>query len=208
MYNVINIFLVGMSISFAGALPLGNLNVTATQIAATESRKQAWYFAIGAASVEIVYVRLSLAGLRQLVLNSQWFLALQWLAVVVFLVLGIASVRAARSTSVQQPVVLRQGMHRFFLGTIMSALNPAQFPFWIGWSSYLITKKILSPGDISFNWFTAGIGTGTIAALGLFIVAGSKLIRRYQWGERVLQWVMAAVFLVSAGVQAYRLVWD
>lgn len=205
-FNTVHIFFIGMGISFLGALPLGNLNVSATQIAVSESTKKAWWFALGVALVEIIYVRLSLQGLRYLVLNSQWFLLLQWMAVAVFLLLGIVSIRAALQQKEQKPVLLRQGMHRFLLGALMSALNPAQFPFWIVWSSSLITQKILNTSSSDFNWYTTGIGCGTLLALGLFITAGSYLIKRRKWGERALQWVLAAVFLLSAGIQAWRLV--
>lgn len=196
-----------MGISFLGALPLGNLNVSATQIAVSESHKKAWWFALGVALIEIVYVRLSLQGLRYLVLNSHWFLLLQWMAVAVFLLLGIVSIRAALQQRDQKPVLLRQGMHRFFLGALMSALNPAQFPFWIVWSSSLISEHVLNTTTASFNWYTAGIGCGTLLALGLFITAGSHLIKRRKWGERALQWILAVVFLLSAGIQAWRLVY-
>ncbi len=205
-YSAVHIFFVGLGISFLGALPLGNLNVSATQIAVSESNKKAWYFALAVALIEILYVRLSLQGLRYLV-DSPWFLMLQWVSVAVFLLLGIVSIRAARKQQDQKPVLLRQRMHRFLLGALMSALNPAQFPFWIVWSSTLISQQVLNTSASSFNWYTAGIGTGTLLALGLFIHAGSYLIKRRKWGERALQWILAAVFLLSAGIQAWRLVY-
>ncbi|MFT4022667.1 MAG: LysE family transporter, partial [Flavihumibacter sp.] len=132
------ILLTGMGISFMGSLPLGNLNVTAMQIAVTESTRKALWFALGVALVEIIYVRLSLNGVHWITAHASLFRYMEWAAVVIFAVLGAGSLWLAwRSDREQKSVVFNNRISRFLLGVGMSAVNPAQIPFWFAWSSYL-----------------------------------------------------------------------
>ena len=47
------ILLIGWLVSFLGQLPLGTMSITATHIAILESFKNAWWYAIGVAIIEI-----------------------------------------------------------------------------------------------------------------------------------------------------------
>jgi hypothetical protein len=63
---------------------------------------------------------------------------------------------------VKKNVILSSTLHRFWLGLFMSALSPMQIPFWFGWSTVLLTKKILQPVQSHYNSYIAGIGVGTL----------------------------------------------
>lgn len=95
MFSLVSIFFTGMLISFLGSLPLGSLNVSAMQVAITENIKNAILFSLGVTLVEIMYVRLSLQGIDWIVANQLLFTVLEWMTVLLFIVMGISSLRVA-----------------------------------------------------------------------------------------------------------------
>jgi threonine/homoserine/homoserine lactone efflux protein len=207
MFSFIKIFFTGLLISFLGSLPLGTLNIAAMQIAIAENNRNAIKFAVGVAIVEILYVRVSLTGVNWVVQHKKMFYVLEWLTVVLFVVLSISSFIAARKKEGDQKnVLLKNNINRFMLGLGMSAINPVQIPFWFLWSTYLISNGILNTANTSYNIYIAGIGTGTLVGLAIFIFAGKYIVKKIGSGAKALNIFVGIVFLVSAGVQCYRVI--
>ncbi|MBC8035525.1 MAG: LysE family transporter [Chitinophagaceae bacterium] len=206
MYDFVTIFFTGMLISFLGTLPLGTLNVSAMQLSVQENTRNAVKFALGVALVEIIYVRISLKGMNWVMEHQTVFRVLEWITVLLFIVLAISSFRTARKKEGDQKnIVLKNNLDRFLLGFTMSAINPVQIPFWFIWSTYLLSNKFLLPKELHFNIYTAGIGIGTLIALAFFIFAGKWIITRLKASHRAINMVVGFVFLLSAGIQLYRL---
>jgi len=205
MFSYITPFTMGMLISFLGSLPLGTLNISATQLAVGEGSRKAVAFAIGVALVEIIYVRLSLVGIDWIVQHRNVFIFMEWLTVLLFVVLAFSSFRAATH---KQPdsknILLNNRIRRFWLGVTMSAVNPVQIPFWFLWSSYLISNRLLAANELSFHLYIAGIACGTVAALFVFIYGGRWLVQKFNASYRSINWVVGVVFLVSAAIQLIR----
>ena len=177
MHNLVTIFFTGLFISFLGTLPLGTLNVAAMQIGLTENTRKAIQFSLGVALVEILYVSLSLQGFDWIIANHTIFYVLEWCTVLVFTILAVSSLLAARNANpAAKNILLKNELHRFWLGFTMSALNPVQVPFWFIWSTYLISNKILLQTKAHFTVYTIGIGVGTLGGLAIFIFAGRWLL--------------------------------
>lgn len=207
MFDLVRIFFTGLFISFLGALPLGTLNVSAMQVSVQESSRNAVKFALGVALVEILYVRLSLKGMNWVLENQRLFLILEWATVFLFIVLAISSFRTASKTGGEQKnILLNNKMNRFWLGFMMSAVNPVQIPFWFIWSTYLLSNKLLKPIELDYNIYTTGIGIGTLMALSAFIYAGKWIITRLNASHRIINIIVGVVFVISAIIQLYRLV--
>ncbi len=100
--QIVIILWLGFMVSFLGQLPLGNMSFTSTQIGLQEGFKKAWQFAIGVAIVEMIYLRFALTGMDWVIQHRLWFLALGWLTVILFLVLGIISFITARKQAVEK----------------------------------------------------------------------------------------------------------
>ncbi|TAF56860.1 MAG: hypothetical protein EAZ62_00480 [Sphingobacteriia bacterium] len=204
---VFSLFFYGWLLSFLGQLPLGNMSVTATQIAVRENMRQAWLYALGVTWVEMVYLRLALMGTDWVLQNSWWFQVLGWGTVVLFLVLGILALRSKPQPDGQAkaPVFLNNSTHRFWLGSIMSCLNPLQLPFWILWTTVFLQHQVLPSNAAAFWVFTLGAGAGTISGLALYMYAGRFWVSRLQNGQQKLNLVMGLVFVLSACIQAWRM---
>lgn len=206
MFDFIRIFFTGLLISFVGALPLGTLNVTAMQISIQENSRNAIKYGLGVALVEIIYVRVSLKGMRWVMENQKVFYALEWATVVLFVGLAITSFITASKSRDQKNILLNSKLNRFFLGFSMSALNPVQIPFWFIWSTYLLSNRFLKPTAWQFNVYTVGIGIGTLIALAIFIFAGKWLIKKLNASHRLVNISVGVIFVISAGIQLYRVV--
>jgi len=206
--NSIIIFMEGWLVSFLGQLPLGTMSITSTQIAVQESFRNAWKYSFGVAIVEIIYLRLTLSGVDWILQHKLLFIILGWTTVVLFLVLGIVSfVTAFKQHTEKKAVLLENNISRFLLGLSMSALNPAQIRFWFIWSSYLLNNGSLPSDVFSFNVFTIGCGTGTIAGLALYMYGGNWVIKKMNAGTRILNIIMGGVFIIAALAQLYRMLW-
>jgi len=206
--QIVFIVWLGFLVSFLGQLPLGNMSFTSTQIGLAEGFKKAWQFAIGVAIVEMIYLRFALTGMDWVIQHRRWFLALGWLTVVLFLVLGIVSFLTARKQAVEKkPVLLNNKLNRFLLGLTMSALNPVQIPFWFLWTSTLIQTKALPISSVAYNAFTAGAGAGTIGGLALYIHGGNWLVARLKASNKTLNKIMGIIFIITALIQLWRMIY-
>ena len=203
--QLIRVFITGMFVSFLGTLPLGTLNVSAMQISLSDGLKPAFLFSFGALAVEMAYVRISLVAMNWLRKQARWMRVMEWLTLLIILTLAIASFYAAATPSVQKNPVLSNTLPRFWLGALMSAVNPVQVPFWFGWSAVLFNRGILKPVESSFLAYIAGIGLGTLLGNSLFIFGGQVLVKSVSENTATVQAVIGGIFLVTALIQAWRM---
>ena len=206
MIEILKLFLIGSLISFLGQLPLGNMNLTATQLSVQENYRNAWKYALGIVLVEIIYLRLALTGMDWVVEHKQLFAIMGWITVIVFVVLGIlAFVMARKQTSAKKGLLLNNKMNRFLLGVVVSGINPAQIPFWFLWSTQLLNSKVLTPTTAQFNLFTAGAGLGSLAGLAVYIHGGKWIISKLKTSNRALNIFMGIVFILAGLFQLYNM---
>jgi threonine/homoserine/homoserine lactone efflux protein len=201
------LFILGMGflLSFLGQLPLGTMSMTSTQIAVQENYGNALKFAIGVTLIEMCYLRLVLAGVDWILGHKLLFTVFNWLTVVLFLALGVFSFIAAnRQHHEKKALLLNNNFNRFLLGVSMSALNPAQVPFWFIWTSYFMDAGWLSRGFESFNYFTAGAGAGTMVGLVVYIYGGNWLVKKMNTSNKTLNKIMGVIFIIAAVAQLYR----
>ena len=206
MLHLVYVLLLGFIISFLGQLPLGNMNLTATQLSVQENLRNAWKYGLGIVLVEIIYLRLALTGMDWVVEHKQLFAIMGWLAVIVFIALGVlAFVMARKQTNTKKGLLLNNKMDRFLLGVVVSGVNPAQIPFWFLWSTQLLDSKLLMPTTGQFNLFTVGAGLGSLAGLALYIHGGKWLITKLKTSNKGLNIFMGIVFILAGLFQLYNM---
>lgn len=101
-------------------------------------------------------------------------------------------------------MILSSTLPKFFLGFAMSAVNPVQVPFWFGWSTVLFTKKILMPKNLHYNFYIAGIGTGTFTGNAVFIFGGRFIVDKLNANHQVLNWAIGGIFAITALIMLWR----
>ena len=194
-----------MLISFLGSLPLGTLNIAAMQISISDSAIQALQFSLGSLLAEMIYVRLSLVAMDWVRKRHFFFRMLEWITLAIVLVLAASSFYAAMSPTVKENVFLNSPLPKILLGFSMSAVSPAQIPFWFGWSTVLLTKKILLPQNKHYNFYIVGIGLGTLIGNCVFIFGGRLIADKLQNSDKVINWVIGAIFLITAIIQIWKM---
>ena len=206
MIEILEVFFIGSLISFLGQLPLGNMNLTATQLSVQENYRNAWKYGLGIVLVEIIYLRLALTGMDWVVEHKVLFTIMGWLTVVVFIGLGVlAFVMARKQTSAKKGLLLNNKMNRFLLGVVVSGINPAQIPFWFLWSTQLLNSKVILPTTAQFNLFTAGAGLGSLAGLAVYIHGGKWIITKLKTSNKGLNIFMGIVFILAGLLQLYNM---
>lgn len=200
----LRIFFTGLSISFLGTLPLGTLNITAMQIAVSDGVEPALWFVTGALIVEVVYVRVSLVAMDWVFKHDRLFKWLEWITVLIIVALAISNLYASTQPGVHKNVLLSGTIHRFWLGIMMSAVNPVQIPFWFGWSTVLFTKNVLQHNNAHYNAYIAGIGTGTFIGDLVFIFGGRLIVDRLDTNQKLLQIVIGLIFMITAVIMTWR----
>ena len=203
MKNYLKVCGAGLLISWLGALPLGTLNITAFDIAASQGVENAFLFALAAIFVELMYVRLTLWGSSKIVINEKWLTYILPLGALLLAYLALTSFREAAnpmpSGEFENFSILRSPV---LLGLSLSALNPLQIPFWLAWSKTLQTKKLLKDTPGSRTFFILGIGLGTFLALGIFIFFGHSFVKDFQ-GYSL--WVNTILGIIYMGFSFYLL---
>jgi len=206
MLHIVYVLLLGFIISFLGQLPLGNMNLTATQLSLQENYKNAWKYGLGVVVVEIIYLRLALSGMDWVVEHKVLFTVMGWVTVIVFIVLGVlAFVMARKQTRTKKGLLLNNKMNRFLLGVVVSGINPAQIPFWFLWSTQLLDSKVLLPTTAQFNLFTAGAGLGSLAGLAVYIHGGKWMITKLKTSNKGLNIFIGIVFILAGLFQLYNM---
>ena len=196
--GLVKVFFWGMMVSFLGSLPLGTLNVAAMQISVQESIRNAVYFSLGSLTVEMIYVRISMVGINWIRKQKKLFRWMEWITVGIVVALAAGSFIAASQPHHAKNVMLNNDVHRYFLGVMLSAINPIQIPFWFGWSTILFAKNILQPKNSYYNLYIVGIGLGTLMGNCVFIFGGKFIVEKLNTNQNMLNWIIGGIFAFTA----------
>jgi threonine/homoserine/homoserine lactone efflux protein len=203
--GLVKVFFWGMMVSFLGTLPLGTLNVAAMQISVQESILHGILFSCGSLLTEMIYVRISLVGINWIRKQKVLFKWMEWIALAIVVALAAGSFIAAMHEHHAKNVMLNNGMNRFVLGLLLSAISPMQVPFWFGWSTVLFSKNILQPKNSFYNLYIIGIGLGTLAGNCVFIFGGKYIVEKLNTNQSILNWVIGGIFAITAIIMFIRI---
>jgi threonine/homoserine/homoserine lactone efflux protein len=199
------IFFVGILISFLGQLPIGYINLIAVKTAIEQSTKAAIFFSIGIAIVEVLYLIIIMYSLRWIISNEIIYTLLQIITAIVFIVLGVISFfNWKKNRTINKTASNTYHTNAFVNGLLLSGINLAQFPFWILWTNYLISIKLLSTNTTQYPTFIIGTGIGTILGLLFYILGGKYLLEKMKKIASNLELLIAVFFIVAAGFQIFH----
>lgn len=204
MAGLLLVLFMGWLISFLGQLPLGNLSITATQIGVNEGPKAAFRYAWGVMLIETIYLRTALTSMDWVYSHPDIFKAIGWGTVFLFFGLGLVNIFYSSKSQKDTPKgILKLKVNKFLLGISLSAVNPAQLPFWALWSGYMLDWKILHQVSMEYNLFTLGGGIGTMCGLYLYIKGGNYLFNKFQLSNKVLSYITGGIFIFAGLAQLW-----
>jgi threonine/homoserine/homoserine lactone efflux protein len=206
MNPLCKIFFIGLGISLLGSLPLGTMNVMATEISVQSGKIQAFIFAIAAVIIEVLYVKLALSGLDKVLTRPQLFRFFEWLSIAMITTLAAVSFIAAGRSDGASGLLPMRAMSPFVLGILLSATSPLHITFWFGWSTILAEKGLLRQGRFSYNFYIAGIGIGSLLGYAVFIEGGHYLINHMRVNQQAVSCVIGAVLFITALIQLRKII--
>lgn len=193
----------GFGISFLGTLPLGALNTITIQIVLKRHYYDACLFATGVVVVEMVYLFLTLYSAGWIQKQQKLLSYAEWCTVLLFVGIGGNALYHVFYFS-PAPNVNTVTETYFLKGVLLNSVNPAQFPFWLGWNTTLFSKKLLKPDAASYISYVAGAGLGGFAGLCVFIAAAGILQNNITLHQQYISAAIAVVCLICALMQLYK----
>jgi len=198
MKRSIGIFYWGSLISFLGSLPPGIINIAAIQISGRQGNGAAMIYATGSMLAEVVIIRIALSGMNRITRSQKFFHILEWMTAGLLIIFSAACFIAANQIH-EFPVILPELLLPPFLaGVLLSAINPLHIPFWLGWSTLLMNKGILTPRPKQYNLYIAGIGAGTLSGFFVFIFGGQYLLKAFQSNQYLINCIIGVALFVAA----------
>ena len=187
----------GFLISLIGALPLGTLNLTTFEIAATDGTASALSFASGVVFVELLVVSLMLATANKMVIKLSFYKYIIPVAIGFLIYLSITNFyQFSHAEGISKTTTMFQGVQSpLLLGILLSALNPLQFPYWFGWNTAMVQRKKLEGTASTQIPYIIGIGAGTLGALLCFIFLGSYISEHIIKYESILSLILGLAYL-------------
>lgn len=199
---IILVFVMGVGLSFIGSLPLGMINLTVADLAMHRGMQAALRFALGAALVEGVQSFIAVQFSHLFLSGSLISTIINWLAVVIFIGLGIFFLFRKPTFSAHA----KQNVHRAFIqGMGVSALNVMVYPYWILYSSWMVTNKLMNESLYHGVVFSAGIVLGGFL---LFYLYARFAVWMTTQSAALMHWsryIFAAIFITLGVVQLVRL---
>jgi hypothetical protein len=196
MNSAMNLFFRSSLISFLGALPLGTLNISALRIS-EYSIASAFAFITAVVISEMAVVWVLLKFTHRIVIPS-FILKGIWLSVIFllfFMTWKSLSSNGAPDIAVFSPMVTIAGA--LASGLLLSMTNPLQCLFWLGWNEMLYRHHATTQ-PMKLISYLAGIGIGTFAALGLYILIGVWSFNNHSSMMKYLPLLAGFVYGISA----------
>ncbi len=203
--NLIRVMAAGLTISFLGSLPLGTMNIAATHIAIQQGTSAALVYAAGSMITEIIIVRFSLLAMTWLLKQHRAFHFLELFTVLLLFILAMASFAAAYKMTGFTSALPAQRVSPFWTGVFLSVTNPLHIPFWMGWSTVLLNKRLLIPEPLYYNGYITGIGAGTMLGFMVFIYGGSHLVNQVAQHQNLLNIIIGTTLLATAFLQLKKI---
>jgi len=187
----------GFLISFLGTLPLGTLNITAFNIAASTTINDAIWFSIAVVLVELVVVLFTLIGNEKINFEGKLSFYLIPIGAVVLLYMAVHSFMTASNVEeLNTAINIFPGIESpFVLGILLSVLNPMHIPFWMTWNRILMAKRTLHKTKRSYTTYISSVGIGSLAGLFLFIFAGSHIFQNYGQYSMIINLSLGVLYL-------------
>jgi threonine/homoserine/homoserine lactone efflux protein len=190
---IVQVFLVGIIISFIGSIPPGTLNLAVLQLGMEQKVKTALRFALAVSIIEYPYAWIGVV-FEDWVTSSPLIVDnFQLITAIVMTVIGAFSIWSARKPSEFSVRFNESGFRR---GIILSILNPMAIPFWVAYTAFLKSQGWI---DLSTPWLVHSYVLGTAVGVMILLIIFAFLAKRlahYVKDNRIVKMVPGVTLLV------------
>jgi threonine/homoserine/homoserine lactone efflux protein len=190
---IVQVFLVGLIISFIGSIPPGTLNLAVLQLGMEQKIKTALRFALAVSIIEYPYAWIGVV-FEDWVTSSPIIVDnFQLITAIVMTLIGLFSIWSARKPSEFSVRFNESGFRR---GIVLSILNPMAIPFWVAYTAFLKSQGWI---DISTPWlvhsYVLGTAVGVMILLIIFAFLAKRLAHHVK-DNRIVKMVPGVTLLV------------
>ena len=205
--NLIILFFVCFTFSFIGTLPFGMINMTVADIAIRKGMKSAILFALGAVIIEFGQGMITVKFLNLFVENEVILATIEWLAVFIFIGAGIFFYLKKES-----PLHIEKRKYKYnkgwiFKGMGISMLNFMPYPFWIFFSTFLLSNGLMERSMPDYLTLSAGMMIGAFVMFILYARGSVWLIKKNEKLESSIRKIIAILFISLGILQLLRIIY-
>lgn len=196
------VLLWGFLISFLGSLPPGTTNILMIQLSATRGYMVSALFALGCMVAEVICVYICVKVMDRISQSRLLIRSMEWISLMVIAWLVVSSFSSVRDPG----PVIPSHISPFLFGLLLMAVNPVQIPFWVGWTTIMIERKVLQSDGRDNTLYISGIAVGSLVASVLFIAGGHAISDAIAGRESLMQWAFGLALLAIAVTQVVKIV--
>ncbi|MDB5271756.1 MAG: hypothetical protein JWO58_123 [Chitinophagaceae bacterium] len=210
--DLVFVFFLGFVVSFVGSIPPAGVNLTAIRISMEQNKTQALWFSLGAIIVEGILCFGALRFASFIASHQEIDFWIKWIAVPVFLIMGIASLWPTSAPAAEVEVKEIKKNHwwktNFTYGMFVCGINPMQVPFWLAYGTYFYSNGWLPYDLLSTLTFVIGAISGTYLLLYLFVEYAAKVLSRILKGNLSGKRLIGYIFLGLGFLQLGQNLWE
>jgi len=199
------VLLWGFLISFLGSLPPGTTNVLTVQLAATKGYQTGIWFSLGCMIAEVICVTVCVLVMDKIAQSKAFVKTLEWASLALILWIVVSSFARIKNPAATDMSIIPGHISPFLFGLFLMMINPVQMPFWFGWTTILIERRILAVNSKNNVQYIIGIAIGSLAASAIFIASGQAITHWVSGKETLIQWIFGSVFVIIALVQIKKI---
>lgn len=205
--SLVILFFACFIFSFLGTLPFGMINMAVADVAIRKGMGPAIMFSLGAAIIEFGQGMITVKFLNLFMENEQVLSIIEWLAVIIFFACGIYFFFKK-----ERPVQIEHRKYKYdkgwiFKGMGISALNFMPYPFWIFFSTFLISNGIMERTMQDYIILSLGMMLGAFAMFILYARGSVWLIKKNAKLEASIRKVFASLFMLLGILQMLRIIY-
>lgn len=209
--DIILPLILGIVISAIGVALPGLLNMTAAKISIRDGRKSAVIFALGATTIVFIQTYIAVSFAKFINSNRGIIHLLQEIGLGIFTILTLYFLFFAKKP-VSKPdpehveVAERSKAGRFFLGSLLSALNFFPVPYYVFISITLSTYETFSFDHLFVLLFVSGVTLGSFLMFYVYIVFFKKIKQKTDFFMNNINYIIGTVTGLISIVTFIRIV--
>lgn len=198
-------WLAGLVLSMMGSIPPGLISLSVSHTTIQRGARAALYLAAGAAFAEFFQAWFAAA-------MSDWFLAhqeierpLQWIAMGLFLVLGVYLLFFAGPMTKGAKIKDGRGWKLFGAGVMVSVFNLLAIPYWFTYCGWLRLWGYPMSKTMEMLLFSGGVTIGTMISLSMYVWLAGYLIRNSATFSVYANKIIGVIFLGLTAITLWQI---
>lgn len=195
---------IGFSLAAIGFITPAMLNMTTVHTSLDRSVRAGISFGIGAASINSIHALIAFSSLQFLDTNPQYILWMQRLGIVVFLILSYVFYKKSKTVAVAKE--RKDGIHPFFHGLGLSAINMLGLPYYFTSGIALeASREILITSPINYL-LAIGVFLGGVFDFSIYAIAANPIAKRSELISKNINIFLAVFFVFFACALAVKVI--